>query len=123
MIASNNASSSANDVRIRHAVSRVQRSDLAAGLDAVAVLQTDVEHGDVGVEGVHAVDGLCWVARLADHLDVALGLEQIAQPSPDDLVVVEEEHGDRLAGPGHDFILRLRNRDDDVNRVPSPWSG
>ena len=100
MIAWNSASSSANDVRIRHAVRGWRRADLAAGLDAVAVLQAHVEHGDVGVEGVDPADGLGLGARLADDLDVALGLEQVAQAPPDDLVVVEQEHGDSL-GFGH----------------------
>ena len=69
-------------------------ADLAAHLDAVAVGQAHVEHGDVGlVAGMRA--GLLGGARLADHLEVVLGLEQLAQAAPDDLVVVEEEHPDR----------------------------
>ena len=70
---------------------RVQRADVAAGLDAVALLQADVEHGDIRVERVHASHRLLGGGRLADDLDVALGLEQVADAAPHDLVVVEQE--------------------------------
>ncbi|WP_412126814.1 hypothetical protein [Streptomyces tubercidicus] len=32
---------------------------------------------------------------VADHLDIGLGVEQIRHPTPDDLMVVEQEHPDR----------------------------
>ena len=71
------------------------RADLAAHLDAVAVGQPHVEHGDVGRGGRDAPVGLLGGAGLADDLDVVLGLEQLAEAAADDLVVVEEEHPDR----------------------------
>ena len=36
--------------------------------------------------------GLLGGARLADHLEVVLGLEQLAHAAAHDLVVVEQEH-------------------------------
>ena len=81
MIAANSASSSANDVSIRHCDLGVAGADLAADLDAVAVGQPDVEHGHVGPQragcGCSASSA---GAGLADDLDVVLGLEQLAQP-------------------------------------------
>ena len=47
-IASNSASSSSNDVSIRQRSSGCSRADVAAHLDAAAVGQAHVEHGDVG---------------------------------------------------------------------------
>ena len=86
---------------------RVQRADLPAGLDAVAVLEPHVEDRDVGIEGVHSADGLLLRGGLTDHLDVVLGVEQIGDAPPHDLVVVEQEHRDRL---GHGPIISSRER-------------
>ena len=71
-------------------------ANLPARRHAVALLQADVEHSDVGVEGGDAADGLVLRTRLADDHDVVLGLEQVAQPAAHDLVVVEEEDRDPL---------------------------
>ena len=56
--------------------------------------EPDVEDGNVGEEGRDAGHRLGRGARLADDLDVVLGLEQLGDATPHDLVVVEEEHGD-----------------------------
>ena len=37
------------------------------------------------------------VAGLADHLDAGLGAQQHGQPAPEELLVVDHEHADRLA--------------------------
>ena len=71
------------------------RADLAAHLDAVAVGQANVEHGDVRVRGGDASVGFLGGAGLADHLEVGLLLEQLAQAAAHDLVVVEEEDASR----------------------------
>jgi hypothetical protein len=58
-----------------------------------------VEDRHVGTERRDAGHRLRGRPRLADDLDVALALEQLRDASPDDLVVVEQEHGDGH-GPG-----------------------
>ena len=73
----------------------VLRADLAAHLDPVAVGQADVEDGDVRARRGDPPVGLLGGARLADDLEVVLGLEQLAQAAAHDLVVVEEEHPHR----------------------------
>ena len=61
---------------------------------AVAVGQPHVEDRHIGAQRGDAGQGLGGGARLADDLDVVLGLEELGDAPPDDLVVVEEEHGD-----------------------------
>ena len=71
MIASNSASSSENDVRIRHAVrGLLERISRHAG-NAAAFGESYVEDGDVGIEGRHSADRLVLGARLTDNGDVA----------------------------------------------------
>ena len=69
--------------------------DRAADVDARAVRETRVEDGDVRAECGDAPGGLVGRGRLADDLDVTLCLEQLADPAPGYLVVVEEEDADR----------------------------
>ena len=92
MIESNSASSSANDVSTTHCTSGLSRPHLAAHLDAVAVGQPHVDDRDVGRRGRNAGERLLGGARLADHLEVFLDLEQLAHPAANDLVIVEEEN-------------------------------
>ena len=99
MIALKSASSSANDVSMRQAISGCVGPDLPADLDAVAVGQADVEDGDVGARRGDPAVGLLGGAGLADDLDVVLGLEELAEAPADDLVVVEQEHADRHCSP------------------------
>ena len=75
---------------------RMKRADVATGFDAVSVLEPDIEHGDIGVERMDPSDCLLRSRRLADHHHVPLGLEQVADATSHDLVVVEQEHGDAL---------------------------
>lgn len=75
---------------------RVRRTDLTAHFDTVAVGKAHVEDGDVGPGRRDARERLLDGPGLAHHLDVVLGLEQVAHPDPDDLVVVEEEDADGL---------------------------
>ena len=76
-------------------------ADLAAHLDPVAVREAHDEDGDVGRGGRDPAVGLLGGAGLADDLDVALGLEELAHASADDFVIIEEEHANHrrsLAG-------------------------
>ncbi len=68
----------------------MQRADVAARLDAVALLEADVEDGHIRIERVHPTNRLLGGRRLADDLDVTLGLEQVADAAPHDLVIVEQ---------------------------------
>ena len=67
-------------------------ADLAAHLDPAAVGQAHVEDGDVRVGHGDAVVGFLGAARLADDLEVVLGVDELTKPATDDLVVVEQEH-------------------------------
>lgn len=80
-----------------------QGAQLPAHLDtgvvtAAVVAEAYVQHGDLGSAGRYAGQRLAGVGRLADDLDVVLGLQQIAYAAPDDLVVVEDE--DAYGGRG-----------------------
>ena len=97
MIALNSASSSANDVNIRQLDLGMRRSDFAAHLDAVAIGKPHVEDRDVGTRRRDAAERLFGGSGLADDLEVVLGFEELPQPAPNDLVVVEQEDADRHA--------------------------
>jgi len=69
------------------------RPDLAAHLHAVAaVAKAHVEHGDLRPGRRDASQRFVGGARLADDLEVVLALEELADPTAHDLVVVEEKH-------------------------------
>ena len=70
----------------------------ARRLDAVELGHPDVEQAHVGPQLAGQRHGLTAVGRLADHLDVGLGVEDHAQPGPDDLLVVGDEHADGHRG-------------------------
>ena len=94
MIASKRASSSANEVSIRHLMSSSCGPDLAAHLDAAAVRQAHVQHGHVRAGGRDPDQRLGRRTGLADHLDVVLDREQFVDAPADHFVVIEEEYGD-----------------------------
>ena len=71
--------------------------DLPADGNAVPVRQPDVKHCHVRPQRGDPGERRRRRARLADDLDVALGLKHVADAPADDLVVVEQEHLDRLA--------------------------
>ena len=97
MIAWNSASSSENDVSIRHWISgwreRTSRHT-STPLPSGRRTSSTATSGRVG--GMRA-QRLVGGARLADHDDVARVLEQLADPAPHDLVVVEQEHPNLVA--------------------------
>ncbi len=73
---------------------RVHRPHLTADVDAVSVRQPGVENRHVGAHGGHPAGSLQRRTGLPDDLDVVLVLEELAQPTPHDLVVVEQEDPD-----------------------------
>jgi hypothetical protein len=83
-----------------------QRRDGGADVpaDPVPVGEADVEDRDVGAQGRDPDQRLRDGARLADDRDIVLALEQVGDPAPDDLVVVEQEHGDRHGGAPSDQV-------------------
>ena len=91
------ASSSENEVSMRHATSPWSERISRQTAIAVAVGQPHVEDGDVGPgrrdPGERPLGGV----GFADDLDVVLGVEQLPDPAADDLVVVEQEHADHVA--------------------------
>ena len=66
--------------------------DLAADLDPVAIWQTHVEDGHIGLGRRNTGQRLLHRARFADDCDVAAGLEQRPQAAADDFVIVKEEY-------------------------------
>ena len=111
------------------------RADLPAHRDAVAVRQPHVKHGHVRPQRRDAGQRGGRRARLADHRDVRLRLKQVTHAPADNLMVIEQEHGDLLRGraactvrlachrdhPQH--RVRLRNPDTERSRCPTPSVG
>ena len=92
MIESNRASSSENDVRIRHWIepssertSRQTSTPLPSGSRMSTIATSGLVGGDPS-------DALGRRPGLADDLDVVVRLEELTDPAPDDLVVVQQEH-------------------------------
>ena len=71
-------------------------AEVAADGDAVAVGEADVEDGDVGFEGGDAGEGGGGGAGFADDGDAGFGVEQVADAAPDYLMIIKQEHPDRL---------------------------
>ena len=85
---------------------RHPRTQFPAHRDPVAVRQPHVEHRDLRLERRHPGQRLRRGGRLADHLELALDLQQVLDPAPDHLVVVEQEHPD---GRARAVVRRLRH--------------
>ena len=95
MIASNSASSSENEVRIRHAV-RGCRERISRHASTPLPSARRTSSTDIGIERRHPAHRLVFGARLADDVMSSLGFKQIAKPTAHDLMVVEQEHPDRI---------------------------
>ena len=79
-----------HDVRLRAAL-----DDLAAQLEALGVVvgaQLEVEQHDVRFGSVERAQRLAPAAGLGHHRDIGLELEDRAQASSDDRVIVDEHH-------------------------------
>ena len=108
MIASNSAWSSANDVRIRHAVrgcsDRISRH-------ASTPLPSSSRTSSTATSGSRACTrptACSCVLASPTTLMSSSGLEQVAEPAAHDLVVVEQEHRDRIGSPVHSARMRRR---------------
>ena len=99
--ASNTYSSSSNVVRIttRTAVERGVVADATGGGEAVDAGHADVHQHDVGALAARERDRLVAVARLADHLDVVLGVEQGPEAPAHQRLVVGEHDPDHRCPP------------------------
>ena len=62
--------------------------------DAVETGHLEVEHGDVGAQGVSLGDGLRAGGGLADDLDVVLEIEHLGERHPDQVLVVGQQDAD-----------------------------
>ncbi len=74
----------------------VRRPEVPADVDAAAVGEPHVEHGDIGPRGRNATQRLLGGAGLADHLQVAGGFQQVAHTPAHHLVIVEEKDPDHV---------------------------
>ena len=70
--------------------------DLADHVETGGALHAEVDEGHVGRELPGEPDGLAGLARLADHLEVGLALDDQANALTDDAVVVGQEAPDLL---------------------------
>ena len=77
------------------------------GLDAVEPRHPHVHQHDVGARGGQPLHGLAAVACLAHDLEVVLAVDEHPEPGAHHLLVVDQEHPDRLARGfvGHRGIL------------------
>ncbi|GAA0379432.1 hypothetical protein GCM10009530_32570 [Microbispora corallina] len=80
------------------------REDAPGGGDAVDAGHSDVEEDHIGPVQQGLADCLLPVARLGDHLDVLLGLEDHPQAEPYQLLVVGEQDADHVRS-----LARTRN--------------
>ncbi|MCU1662988.1 MAG: hypothetical protein JWR58_3053 [Pseudonocardia sp.] len=83
-----------------------------------AVGQPHIENRDVRAQRGDAGHRLGGGTRFADDLNVVLGLEQLCDAAPDDLVIVEQKHGD-----GHRVSLSSPGGRDDGTLLPGGPAG
>ena len=69
--------------------------DLSAHLDSAAVREADIENCDIRSRGRYATQRFFGRRRFADHDEVILGLDQLAQPTTHHFVVIKQEHASR----------------------------
>ena len=87
--------------------------NLWSRLDAALSRHDDVHQDHVGVLGPRLEHGVLGIAGLPDDLDVGFGLEHLAQATPDDGMVVDDQNADgRVA---HDSGTSA------TIVVPAPW--
>ena len=80
-----------------HARQRRVTADVARGLDAGHPRHVEIHDDDVGRREADVLQRLRAGRRLGDDLH-ALLLEQVPEPRPEEVVVVDEQHADRVLG-------------------------
>ncbi len=83
-------------------------------VDAAHSRHVQVHHDDVGRDLAHDPDGFRTARGLADDLD-ALLLEQVAQARAEQVVVVDDEHSERITLP---LLGRLQHL---AQLLPPSW--
>ncbi len=85
-------------MNISHATPGSRTRTSPAHRHPVPIGQPDIQHRHIGAQRHNRGQrGRCGI-RLADHPDVRPSLQQGAHPLADDLVIVQDEHADRLSG-------------------------
>src|SRR5712691_13117172 len=101
--------------------------ELRQRFDPALARHHDVEQHDVGLVRPHLEDRFTRVARLADDLEVVLGVEEHAQARADDGVVVDDDDAYHAAGtsativvpaPGDDSTWSRPSRSATRSRIP-----
>ena len=101
---------------------RIVLEDTAAGVEAGAVGQADVEEDDVGADGGGHVDGLGDLAGFANEGDAAFGGEEGFESHADDLAVVDDGEAECGGGGGHESMEGSGALSVSTRRVPRPGS-
>jgi hypothetical protein len=78
-----------------HAATRVALEDRARGIGTIQLWHGQVHEHDVGLQLARLLHRLAPVADAGDHLDVALGFDQVAQPFGHHGVIVGDQDSDR----------------------------
>ena len=74
---------------------------VATDLDAGAVPEADVKHGDMWLGRGDQAHGAGGRAVFADDFEVGFGIDHVGDAAAHDLVVVKQEHADRIAHDSH----------------------
>ena len=85
---------------------RVVADDRLGGGDAVQLRHPDVHEHQVGGEQGGLRDRRLAVAGLTDHHDVFLRVEHHPEPDSDELLVIHQQHRDRIRHPSSSIVSR-----------------
>jgi hypothetical protein len=85
--------------------------DGGAGVDAAALGHPDVHQHDVRDGVGDLLDASAPSPASPDDLDVLLLLEDHLQPAPEQRMVVDDEHADRVTRPEHSRLGGLLGQD------------
>jgi PAS domain S-box-containing protein len=94
-----------------------RRAHLATYSDAVAIGESHVKNGHVRLTGGDATNGLLGRSGLAHHFHVLFAFQQLAQPAPNDLMIIQQEHFGRSHRLHH---RKSMDNASDIGRVFSP---
>ena len=108
----------------------MRRADVAAETHAVAVRQSNVQHGDVRKRRIDASERFVKRPGFADDTEVGLHVDELRDAAPHDLVIVHEEHPDHAspdsdpydAGTDHSMRVPLPLSEMMVHVPPRSWA-